>query len=63
MKNNVITLTISNKLIAEIDKVRGPEARASYIRRAIAAFLPPSASVQINVQEAAQVVERVEAQG
>jgi hypothetical protein len=60
MKNNVITLTISNKLIAEIDKVRGPEARASYIRRAIASMLSKEV---VTVQEVAQVAERVEAQG
>lgn len=39
MKNDVITLTISKELIRKMDNVRGPEARASYIRRAVVAAL------------------------
>jgi hypothetical protein len=39
MKKDVITLTISKELINRIDNVRGPEARASYIRRAVVAAL------------------------
>lgn len=35
MRNDVITLTIGKKLIANIDQVRKTEARASWIRRAI----------------------------
>ena len=39
MKNNVITITISNDLIAKIDKVKGPNSRGSYIRSAVIAAL------------------------
>lgn len=56
MRNDVITLTIGKKLIANIDKVRKTEARASWIRRAIEEKLERDVA-QVILTQPVEVVE------
>ena len=54
----ITTLRIEKEVIQKIDKVRGLEARASYIRRAVVYFL----SKEQLVVEAAATIPAAEAQ-
>lgn len=56
-----VTVTMSDKLMSQVDDARGEESRASYVRRQLEKGLrqhPPTASLARRLDEMEQVLAR-----